>query len=319
MVDWIKLSEETSLSFAAEPDRQLLYGPFLIPDKLIYRHSEKLGEYYVRFKKDQIEKISRKFNSDLNNNNLNFQHSDTKVDATVVENWIVDAEYDKSKKFGFDLPEGSWFGGVFIDDENFWNEEIKTEKVKGFSVEVLAELELALKKINIINMQKQNINLANVMKTDGTPVYYDGTEVVVGTAVFLDEAMTQPAPEGEHELEGGLKIIVTNGLVSEITEIEESVEPTVEAAATTISLDEVSKMIDVRFGELTSEITALKTEIEKMKGDSQKTTEGLNEVKETLSKTPAVGSITDKKEPKAKLAKDFDFALERVRDFAKKS
>jgi hypothetical protein len=319
MVDWIKLSEETSLSFAAEPDRQLLYGPFLIPDKLIYRHSEKLGEYYVRFKKDQIEKISRKFNSDLNNNNLNFQHSDTKVDATVVENWIVDAEHDKSKKFGFDLPEGSWFGGVFIDDENFWNEEIKTEKVKGFSVEVLAELELALKKINIINMQKQNINLANVMKTDGTPVYYDGTEVVVGTAVFLDEAMTQPAPEGEHELEGGLKIIVTNGLVSEITEIEESVEPTVEAAATTISLDEVSKMIDVRFGELTSEITALKTEIEKMKGDSQKTTEGLNEVKETLSKTPAVGSITDKKEPKAKLAKDFDFALERVRDFAKKS
>lgn len=318
-VDWIKLAEEEQMSFAADQDKQLLYGPFLIPDKLIYRYSDKMGEYYVRFKKEEIEKIARKFNSDLNNNNLNFQHSDKKVDATVVENWLVAEGKDKSMKFGFDLAEGTWFGGVYIKDSEFWNEEVKTEKVKGFSVEVLAELELALKKINT-HMEKE-IKLASATLIDGeTIVYYDG-ELAVGTAIWMDEAMSQPAPDADHILADGTKVTTVGGLVTEIeapeTVVEEAKKDEKNKMADVPTYDQVSEMIDSRYSELINEITALKKEIEAMKGTTDTVQAALSQVKETLSNTPATTSISDKKEVKAKLAKDFDFALERVKSFAK--
>jgi len=130
-VDWIKLSSQAQLSFKVDKEKQLLYGPFLIPNKLIYRHDEKMGEYYVRFSKEEIEKIASKFNEDLNNKNINFQHSDQKVEAFVTQNWMIDGEQDKSRNMGFDLPEGTWFGGVKIKDESFWIDKVKTDEVKG--------------------------------------------------------------------------------------------------------------------------------------------------------------------------------------------
>ena len=48
--------------------------------------------------------------------------------AFVSENWVTALENDKSKNFGFDLPEGTWFGVVKIEDEDFWQSEIKTQK-----------------------------------------------------------------------------------------------------------------------------------------------------------------------------------------------
>ena len=67
------------------------------------------------------------------------------------------------------------------------------------------------------------VEMANVMRTDGVPIYYEGTELVVGeTKLWLDEAMTEPAPEGEHLLEGGIKVTVVDGVLAEM--VEEVVE-----------------------------------------------------------------------------------------------
>ena len=46
-VNWIKLAKQTSLSFKSDKEKQMLYGPFLIPNMLIYRSDEHNGEYYV--------------------------------------------------------------------------------------------------------------------------------------------------------------------------------------------------------------------------------------------------------------------------------
>lgn len=320
-VDWIKLSTEQQINFAADEDKQMLYGPFLIPNKLIYRNSPDMGEYFIRFSEEQIQKIAHKFNADLNSNNLNFDHSNKKVEATVVENWLVDEEYDKSKKFGFDLPKNTWFGGVFVKDKEFWTSEVKTENVKGFSVEVLAGLELALKKINKIDMNKTEIKLASAMLIDGeTNVYFDG-ELTVGTAIWMDEAMSQAAPDTDHILADGTKVTTVGGIVTEIEapEIEAGTEKKEDAAADVTDVptyDQVSSMVDSRFSELMAEITALKDEIEKMKGETSSVSEGLSKVKETLSNTPAAESIQKDKKPK--MASDFELALNRVKAFAGK-
>lgn len=211
-VNWIKLAKQAQLSFKSSPDKQMLYGPFLIPNMLIYRFDEQIGEYYVRFSKEEIDKIATKFNSDLNNKNINFMHSDVKVEAFVAQNWVIESDQDKSKGLGFDLPDGTWFGGVKVTDQNFWNDKVKSEEVKGFSVEILADLELSLK--NKEQIMKEQIKLGSSYLQDGTTeIYWEGDALAVGAPVFLDEAMSQPAPDGIHMLENGDVIKLTDGKV----------------------------------------------------------------------------------------------------------
>lgn len=317
-VNWITLADQQpiKIEFKADKEKQMLYGPFLIPNMLIYRRDERNGEYYVRFSKDEIEKIATKFNKDLNNKNINFMHTEAQVEAFVAENWMIDSDKDKSQSFGFDLPQGTWFGGVKVIDSNFWEEKVKNDEVKGFSVEILADLQLALQKNKNIDMQTE-IKLANVMKTDGTPLYYEGTEFVVGTAVFMDEAMTEPAPDGPHSLEGGIEITIADGIVAAIMEIEESLQEEV-AAPASISMDQVNEMINVRFTELNEELTNLKKMIDEMKSATENYTSQLKSIKETLSATPAAASITSKEVKKSKVANEFEMALNRVQEFAKR-
>ena len=43
-VDWIKLSKDIKdFEFSVNKDKQMLFGPLLIPNKLIYRRDEKVS------------------------------------------------------------------------------------------------------------------------------------------------------------------------------------------------------------------------------------------------------------------------------------
>ena len=58
-------------------------------------------------------------------------------DVFLVESWIVkDPKNDKSSFYGYEPKKGDWYGMYKIKDTTqFWDEYIKTGKVKGFSVE----------------------------------------------------------------------------------------------------------------------------------------------------------------------------------------
>ena len=151
-VDWIKLSRHiVEFEFQANKDKQMLFGPLLIPNKLIFRRDSDGNEYNILFDEDTIQIIADKYNENKLGDIFNFQHSNKKVEAVLLQNWIT-GEIDKSKEYGFELPKGTWFGGVKVKDEKFWLEEIKTEKVKGFSVEIKAGtelIEMAIEKPNL--------------------------------------------------------------------------------------------------------------------------------------------------------------------------
>ncbi len=91
---------------------------------------------------------------------------------------------------------------------------------------------------NILKMSK-NESFAMYTTTSGADVKIDG-EIVVGSKVFvIDENGTEsPAPSGEHELVGVAKIIVTDGVISEIMPIEE--EPSVEIEIETGKTEEMA-------------------------------------------------------------------------------
>ncbi len=125
-------------SFAALDEKQMLVGPLMVPNKLIPRIDEDGNEYYVYFTEDTIKKLSYKMMKDKLIDSVNIEHdnADRVDDAFLVETWLIeDDKTDKSRKYGFDLPNGTWMGMYKIDNTRIWEDYVKTGLVKGFSVE----------------------------------------------------------------------------------------------------------------------------------------------------------------------------------------
>lgn len=134
-VNWVAMSANSPLKINFNQDQKLLYGPILIPDLPIYRNDPVNGEYYVVFSKEEIQTIVRKFQKQNKNLNLNYQHQpNSQINAVVQELWLTGAN-DKSKDYGFNLPVGSAFAVTYVEDNVFWNEQVKTGNVKGYSIE----------------------------------------------------------------------------------------------------------------------------------------------------------------------------------------
>jgi hypothetical protein len=329
-VDWIHFSKIVEMEFAANKDKQMLFGPLLIPGKLIFRRDTKGNEYNIVFDEETIQLIADKFNENKLGDVFNFQHSDKLVEAILLQNWIT-GEIDKSQEFGFSLPQGTWFGGVKVKDESFWLNDVKSGKVKGFSVEIKAGLEL-------VELNKTNIKLQTMeIKTnEGVSLYYEG-EIAEGTAVFLDEAMTEFAPEGAHMLED--KRVITldgEGVILSIAEetpelpgedsAEELEEVTsTEEVSTELALDpqEVIDIVAPMFEEMRAvhaELMAKMAELEAKIGELENGTstemEQLKSQVETLAKTPAVESLSKKSDDK-RIAKEA-IILNKINAFARK-
>jgi hypothetical protein len=131
---FVALKEEIKLSL--NDDKQILIGAALIPDKLIYRvHPKTKEEFYIKFSKETIEQIVLKFFKEGNHLNFNIEHSDKVINGVIVESWIVNGENDKSKNYGFNLPDGTWMLSTYIENKKDWETYVKTGEVKGYSIE----------------------------------------------------------------------------------------------------------------------------------------------------------------------------------------
>lgn len=130
--------KEQKVQFSiANNEKQIVTGPALIPEKRIYRYDEDLNEeFYVFFTAETIEKISQKYLINGNQSNVSLEHLIPVSGVTLVESWIVkDPKKDKACALGFDVPAGTWMISMKVLDEKIWNEFVKTETVKGFSIE----------------------------------------------------------------------------------------------------------------------------------------------------------------------------------------
>jgi hypothetical protein len=134
--NFIALSENQLKLAEVSEEKRLLMGAALIPDKKIYRVNEKTKEeFYVYFSKDTVRKASELFFINSNQNSATEQHAKVIKDMTVVESWIIeDTEMDKSKKYGFDLPVGTWMISMKCNNDDVWN-KVKQGEIKGFSIE----------------------------------------------------------------------------------------------------------------------------------------------------------------------------------------
>ena len=159
--DFVALNSQEIQLAKVDDEKKILMGAALIPNKPIYR---KQGdkEYYVYFSADTVRKASELFFQNGNQNNATLEHKMQVNNLTVVESWIVEnKEKDKSSLYGLDVPEGTWMISMKVNNNEIWNDFVKTGKVKGFSIEgffvdsaklsaIDAEEQEALKKIEEI-------------------------------------------------------------------------------------------------------------------------------------------------------------------------
>jgi len=134
--DFVWFGKEDIKFATADDEQRIVAGPLLIPEKRIIRVDGKGETYFVYFTADTIEKIAQRYMLRNYNSKATLEHSKAIEDVTLVESWVSKSrDADKSKVYGFNLPAGTWYGLMKINNDDIWNNYVKTGVVNAFSIE----------------------------------------------------------------------------------------------------------------------------------------------------------------------------------------
>ena len=242
--------QEKIVKFAkVDAEQRILMGLVLQPDQLIYRVDEDGNEFEMFFSAETIKDFSQNFFQSGFQLNSKLEHDEPIEGVTFVESWLVEnPKVDKSAAFGLEYPKGSWLVSMKVDNDDIWNNYIKTGELKGFSIDGMVELEEVNFKSNI-QMSKSNKNILALLKqivsgaeqevevTLGSvksgelDIQFDGETLEVGAPVFLlaDESEKVSLADGTYKIDEGGEIVVKDGLVESMSEAEAEEEVAPEA------------------------------------------------------------------------------------------
>lgn len=324
-VQFVTLSKQKEIKLATiNEEQRILLGAVLIPDQPIYRKDEKSGhEFNIVFPKETIKQVQHNFSQQGYQNNSTIEHSGESIqNVTFVETWIKESDVnDKSVMYGFNEPIGTWYAAMKVNNDEIWNDYVKTGKVKGFSIDGVFDMEkVNLKSDYIMNLETivnaikegfasvklsneteqveaVEITMATMMLKDGVTILEaESFEAEQSVFIVAENGDKVPAPIGEHELEDGRILVITEeGIIAEIkdaiveevetpeagveVEVEMSTEEMIKAIVTNMSV-EVSKQIEAIKTELSAQIAEVKTTQVEVKAS----TKAKPEVAETSNK-----------------------------------
>jgi len=128
--------DKHNLTFAkVDEEKRMLVSPALIPNKQIFRYDPNTDqEYYVYFSPETVRKAAELYLKHNNHHKATYEHQDRVAGVLTVESWVKEGDQDKSKLYGYDLPNGTWFVKMKIENDELWN-KIKAGELKGLSIE----------------------------------------------------------------------------------------------------------------------------------------------------------------------------------------
>ena len=236
-----------------DEEKRLVRGCIMRSDFPIYRRDEKMGEYYVIYKAEEIRKMAEKYLLEGRQNDVNLMHQEgSDVDGVQMVQYFIKG--DGIQVDGFDdCADGSLFGEFHVVNDDIWA-EIKAGTYKGFSLEgvfdlvpeqnkdeiqeIVDLLDGAFKRIFKPNtfmskLSKFKAALAKMLQefgnvtTDKGVISWDGDEdLKAGDSVYVEdsEGNRTPAPDGDYKTDDNKVIVVVDGKVSEIKDAEAEVE-----------------------------------------------------------------------------------------------
>ena len=153
--------------------------------------------------------------------------------------------------------------------------------------ELLEKAKVMLSKIETILGAEKPLEMAKEAKLqDGTIVASPSAEFEAGAELFvISEEGAVPAPDGEHTLEDGTIVVVSEGKITEVKEYEEDMNA--ELASTIASLSERLTALEEKYNASNEENTSLKAELAKVQDELKTSKEEV--VK--LSKSGAAKSV----------------------------
>ena len=257
--------QEQIVKFAkVDEEQRILMGLVLQPNQLIYRKQDDT-EFNIVFSEDTIKKLSHNFFKSGFQLNSKLEHDTPIEGVSFVESWLVEnSDIDKSANFGLSYPKGSWLATMKVDNDEIWDDYIKTGKLKGFSVDAMVDLQEVNLKSNIkMSEEKKNllekmeiwftenilnqkeVKMGSVTSGDIT-IMFDGDKLEVGTSLYImveDEKVS--LPDGEYPTDSGM-ILVKDGRVEEMGEKLEK-DGKEEAPKKEVKEDEEVEMKEVQF------------------------------------------------------------------------
>jgi len=148
--EWIAFSEQKpyEFKFAIQEEQRIITAPVIVADLPIYRKVEEpkgsgiFKEFYVVYKKETNMQILQKYMLDGNQRKVKLTHDTTDLSkgVFVFEVFISDASRGIKQPEAFDLPDGTIFCSMKINNDDIWK-KVKSGEVKGVSLEGFFDLE----------------------------------------------------------------------------------------------------------------------------------------------------------------------------------
>jgi hypothetical protein len=261
MRNWMAFNSQENVRFkAVDSEKRIIAGALMIPDFNIFRVKDD-KQFFVRFSRETIEAIVNKFMKEGRSSSFNYMHDENVPlsDIYIQQSFIIDSEKGMNTPEGMEtLPNGTWFGYIKVDNDEIWNDFVKTGKLKGFSVEgnfsqkenfnsnIMNKIEQMLERLEkkFFSSEEAQKEFGSAKLTDGTEITWEG-ELTEGTPIMLADG--SPAPDGDHTLEDGSIVTIAGGIVTAIAKPEEAP-----------SMEDMS-------AEMKSEIEALKLSVAELK------------------------------------------------------
>ena len=351
--NWMTFKEQKDFKFKTHnEEKRVLAGALMVADFPMYRNMNG-KEFFVKFSAETILQLADRM---VLNNKLtafNFEHDAKKelADMHIQQFFIINTELGVNTPIGFEeLPNGSLFAFVKVNNEQVWNDYIKTGIVKGFSIEgnfatkeEFSEQTFLKEFQTIINMtdkkvatskldelvakakslfsedvkveekveKEEEVKMAEATLTDGTKVMYEG-ELAEGTIVLLEDGSA--APDGEHTFEDGTVISIEGGQVVAVA------KPMTEQEMAIQKLTEMVTKLETENAELKSNFESSINKVEEKFSaqikESNKLTEDVLELVKTLVAEPTQHQFNTQSKPKSyidSLANQFKYEQTKIK------
>ena len=230
-IEMIHFSKEEKQEWLmASEEKRLVVSPVMIPNKKVWRN--KLNGF-VYADEETIERLQQNFAKQRYGNGSKIEHKTPVEGVYVSESWLVsDPSNDKANALGFkDLEKGTWMMSMKIEDEEIWNDYIKSGKVKGLSIDAMLGVRKEnsnkqyFKKMNkktvqdIVEMAIEKVAMASELKefkiSDEQSIY--ASELSLDA--ILTDAEGKALPNLEFEFEGKKYETDEMGAIKSIEEI----------------------------------------------------------------------------------------------------
>ena len=162
--NFVYFHKEEVVFASVNDEKRILIGPVLIPSKHILRVDAAGEPYEVFFTKETVAKLAQNYLMKGYQGQSTLEHDGKIKDVTLVESWIKESKLnDKSNMYGLtNLPLGTWVGMFKVNNDEIWNDYVKTGKVKGLSIEGAFEHQLVKASQEVSILEKEITELSDV-------------------------------------------------------------------------------------------------------------------------------------------------------------